>query len=251
MRTRGAYFGWAQFWVAHRSIILTMGSTMKVPAPAKPVAFVYLRVSTARQATDGIGLDAQLARCQAHAERLGLDIAQVFRDEGVSGKDGIENRPGLAGLLERTASTPKAVVIVYSISRLARRQKLLWQLLDDRDGYGLAVSSATEPFDTANPMGRAMLGMIAVFAQLEADMVSERTKDALAELKAQGKKLGRPGMHDTATDTVNTIKALYASGEYSHRSLADELNRRNIPTATGGGKWWPNTVRTALKALDA
>jgi site-specific DNA recombinase len=175
-------------------------------------------------------------------------IGGVFRDEGISGKDGLDHRPGLAGLISAVQGTPDAVVIVYSVSRLARRQRLLWQLLDDRDGYGLPVVSATEPFDAASPMGRAMLGMIAVFAQLEADMVSERTTDALAELKAQGKKLGAPSMIDLGfADSVRMVQKLYASGEFTHRSLADELNRRGVPTAKGG-KWWPKTIRSALMA---
>ncbi len=75
------------------------------------------------------------------------------------------------------------------------------------------VSSATEAFDTSTPMGRAMLGMIATFAQVEADMVSERTKDALVELKAQGKKLGAPSMVDLGAEaSVRKAKELYASG---------------------------------------
>lgn len=214
---------------------------------APPVALLYVRVSTARQATDGVGLDAQETKARAHAERMGWPVAEVFRDEGISGKDGVEDRPGLKALIARAQSTPGAVVVVYSVSRLARRQKLLYQLLDDRDGYGLAVSSATEAFDTSTPTGRAMLGMIAVFAQLEADMVSERTKDALAELRARGKKLGRPSMIELgAVDTINTVKDLYSSGAFTHRTLADELNRRGVPTATGTGKWWPKTVATAL-----
>lgn len=221
---------------------------MKLPLPAKTVAFVYLRVSTARQAAEGISLESQEAKCRLHAERMGWEIAEVFADEGISGKDGIDQRPGLAGLIRRASETPRAVVIVYSISRLARRQRLLWQLLDDRDGYGLAVSSATEPFDTSNPMGRAMLGMIAVFAQLEADMVSERTKDALAELKAQGKKLGAKNMAERgAIEAIRLAQQLYATGGFSHRSLAEELNRRGVATASGAGKWWPKTVRTALE----
>lgn len=214
----------------------------------KSVALIYLRVSTARQATDGIGLESQEAKCRAHAERLGLSVTEVFRDEGVSGKDGIENRSGLAALLERAAEMPDAVVIVYSVSRLARRQRLLWQLLDERDGYGLSVSSATEPFDTASPTGRAMLGMIAVFAQLEADMVSERTKDALAEVKAQGKRLGAKPMAEHNPVIVKIVKELYSTGNYSERSLAATLNTRGIPTSTGRGKWWPKTVRSALLA---
>jgi DNA invertase Pin-like site-specific DNA recombinase len=222
-----------------------------VPAPTKPVAFIYLRVSTARQANEGVGLEAQEAKCRAQAERLGLPVAEVFRDEGISGKDGVEHRAGLAALLERVAKTPRAVVVVYSISRLARRQRLLWQLLDERDGYGLAVSSATEQFETTTPMGRAMLGMIAVFAQLEADMVSERTKDALATIRASGRKLGRKHMIDLGPEAVVTIqrvKDLYATGQYSHRALADKLNADGVPTTTGRGKWWGKTVQTALAA---
>jgi len=221
----------------------------KAPSTANvtPVAFLYLRVSTSRQVTEGVGLDTQEAKGRAHAERNGWTIGGVFKDEGISGKDGLDNRPGLVALIEAVQATPGAVVVVYSVSRLARRQRLLWQLLDDRDGYGLPVVSATEPFDAASPMGRAMLGMIAVFAQLEADMVSERTTDALAELKAQGRKLGAPSMVDLgAGDSVRTVQALYASGEYTHRSLAAALNSRGVPTAKGG-KWWPKTVRSALQ----
>ena len=211
-------------------------------------ALIYVRVSTARQASEGIGLDAQEAKCTAHAERMGWPVLNVFRDEGISGKDGIEARPGLAALLQMAKQTPGAVVVVYSVSRLARRQRLLWDLLDDRDGYGLAVSSATESFDTTTPTGRAMLGMLATFAALEADMVSERTKDALAEVKAQGKRLGAAPMRELAPDTVAMIKSMYATGDFTHRSLADELNRRGVPTAKGTGRWWPKTVSAAINA---
>jgi DNA invertase Pin-like site-specific DNA recombinase len=220
----------------------------KIASDAKPTVLVYVRVSTARQATDGIGLEAQESKCRQHAERMGWTVAEVFRDEGVSGKDAIESRPGLVALIAKAKATPNAVVVVYSVSRLARRQRLLWTLLDEHEGFGLSVSSATESFDTTTPTGRAMLGMIAVFAQLEADMVSERTKDALAEVKARGQKLGRPSQLATNPDAVALVKQLYATGLYSHVTLAEELNRRGTPTASGTGKWWPKTVRTALQA---
>ncbi len=219
---------------------------MAKQSKVSPVAFIYVRVSTARQATEGIGLDSQEAKARAHAERMGWPVAKVFADEGISGKDSVEERPGLKALIAAAQATPGAVVVVYSVSRLARRQKLLWSLLDERDGHGLRISSATEAFDTTTPTGRAMVGMIAVFAALEADMTSERTKDALAELKAQGKKLGAPSMTDLGLgDTVKLVKELYATGSYSHRSLSDELNSRGVATAKGG-KWWPKTVRSAL-----
>jgi DNA invertase Pin-like site-specific DNA recombinase len=85
-----------------------------------------------------------------------------------------------------------------------------------------------------------MLGMIATFAQLEADMVSERTKDAFAAVKAQGKRLGAPSMVDLgAIESVRLVKDLQATERYTPRSLADELNRRGlnrrgVSTAKGG-----------------
>jgi site-specific DNA recombinase len=179
---------------------------------------------------------------------MGWPVLGVHRDEGFSGRDGVEDRPGLQAVIETVKTNAGAVVVVYSVSRLARRQRLLWNLLDDREGFGLPVSSATEAFDTATPTGRAMLGMIATFAQLEADMVSERTKDALAEVKAQGTRLGAPDMLRLgAGESVRTVKEMYATGRFTHRSLADELNARGIPTAKGG-RWWPKTVRAALMA---
>jgi site-specific DNA recombinase len=212
------------------------------------VALVYIRVSTARQATDGVSLEAQEARARVHAEKNGWAVAGVFRDEGSSGKDAIAKRQGLRSLLESSASLKakniNAVVVVYSVSRLSRSQKLL----DDRDGAGLSVSSVTEPFDTTTPMGRAMLGMIAVFAALEADMVSERTKDALAELKMQGKKLGQKTVSDLAPETVQLVKELYARGHFSQRTLAEELMRRGVPTPTGKKEWRQRQVQICLEA---
>jgi site-specific DNA recombinase len=216
------------------------------------VALVYIRVSTARQAADGVSLEAQEARARAHAEKNGWAVAGVFKDEGISGKDAIAKRPGLKSLLESSISLKakniNAVVVVYSVSRLSRSQKLLWNLLDDRDGAGLAVSSVTEPFDTTTPMGRAMLGMIAVFAALEADMVSERTKDALAELKMQGKRLGRRPSAELAPDTVRLVKDLYATGLYTHVSLTEELMRRGVLTPMGKSKWYKRQIQICLNS---
>lgn len=216
--------------------------------PSNKVALVYVRVSTSRQVAEGIGLDTQEARCRAYAAHMGWTVQEVFADEGLSGKDGVADRPGLAALIAAHRATPDSVVLVYSISRLARRQRLLWDLLDDRS-HALPVVSATEPFDATTPMGRAMLGMIAVWSQLEADMVSERTTDALAELKAQGKKLGAPSMLALGmTDTLREVQRLYATKAYTLVTLAEHLNAKGIRTARGG-QWWPKTIRAAL-AVD-
>lgn len=217
-------------------------------APQQTQAIIYLRVSTRAQAEFGIGLDAQLSACQAHCQRKGWEMIATFEDRGISGKDEVANRPGLMAVIDCVKANPGACVVVYSVSRLARRQRLLWNLLDDRGDYRLAISSATESFDTCTPSGRAMLGMLATFAALEADMVSERTKDALAELKAQGRKLGAPSVAKLAPASVKQLQALYATNQYTHRSLANHANAVGIPTAKAGSRWHSRTIRQALIA---
>lgn len=216
-----------------------------------PVALLYLRVSTVQQAAEGVSLEAQLAKCRLHCERMGWQVDGIFADAGISGREGVANRPELSRLIARTrelrAQGQNSVIVVYSVSRLARRQKLLYWLLDEKDGEGLEISSATESFDTTTPTGRAMLGMIAVFAALEADMVSERTRDALAHAKAKGTKLGQKTMRELSPETVEHVKKLYASGLHTIQSLTDFLNNSNYPTASGRGRWHKNTVHACLK----
>jgi DNA invertase Pin-like site-specific DNA recombinase len=92
--------------------------------------------------------------------------------------------------------------------------------------------------------------MIGVWSQLEADLVSERTKDALAQAKARGTRLGAPSTASLVTESaVARIDALAAEG-LSLRLIADKLNAEGVPTAKGVGQWWPKTVRSVLVDLQ-
>lgn len=223
---------------------------------------IYTRVSTSKQAASGVGLEAQLSKCREHSARLGLDVIAEHSDPATSGRDGIEDRPGLQAVLEAVKAHPGAVVVVYSLSRLGRSQRLIWELLDDRGDYALPLSSATESFDTSTPMGRALLGMISVWSALEADLVAERTVDALAAIRASGKRLGAPSMAEIVDEDgtrrfdpsrvaiVRRVQQLYAGGRggYTHRSLADKLNAERFKSVRGG-KWWSRTVRVAINTV--
>lgn len=221
-------------------------------------AVLYLRVSTGKQAASGVGREAQEAACREHAKRMGLSVLAVHLDNGISGK--IERRPGLLATIETVRTNPGAIVIVYSISRLARTQRQLWNLIDERGDFRLPVASATEPFDVTTPMGRAFLGMLATFAQLEADLASERTSDAMAAVRERGVKLGAPSMIETTdgngertidpakVDLVRRVQRLYATGDYSHRTLADKLNAEGIASVKGG-RWHARTVRVAINTV--
>jgi site-specific DNA recombinase len=216
-------------------------------------AVIYTRVSPSPKtradkaaSRQGLSLEAQLAICREHATRKGYSIIGEFTDQAISGKDTIEKRPGLQSVLQLAAKRDDVAVIVYSLSRLSRRQSLTWRLLDDRGDYQLAVESATEPFDTSSPIGRAMMGMLAVWAQLEADMCSERTSAALEARRASGQHVGaRPLVQDNPS-LVQEIKLLYASGKFTMRTLADHLNAENIPTKFGK-RWHSTTVARTLR----
>lgn len=227
---------------------MTNGQRRRAKLTAKATsAIIYLRVSTEGQKRSGVGLELQLAKCQEHCVRLGIPVISIRQDAAISGKDGIDKRPGLRDVIADAQANPGAVVVVYSLSRLGRSQRLIWNLLDDRGEYALPLSSATEPFETATPMGRAMLGMLGVWAQLESDLVSERTIDAMAAVSARGVKVGAKPMSKLGVD-VAAIQALYATGQFSHRSLAEHLNTTGVATAKPGGKWWVRSVQRALAA---
>jgi site-specific DNA recombinase len=230
--------------------MIDMGATRKresASGSTRTKAVLYTRVSTGKQAASGLGLEAQLQACREHAERRGYEIVGEHVDAAISGKDGIAARTGLQAVLEAASKREDVVVIVYSLSRLSRRQSLTWALLDDRGAYRLRVESASEPFDTSSPMGRAMLGMLGVWSQLEADMISERTSAALQAAKARGRRLGARSAAEIHPESVLRIKELYATGRYNVKTLADEANALQLPTARAGHKWHPTTIARVLK----
>jgi site-specific DNA recombinase len=153
-------------------------------------AIGYVRVSTDEQAKEGLSLDAQADRVKAFARAKGWELAEIIEDPGQSGKD--LSRPGVRRLVDICRDRGADVVIVYKVDRLTRKQRDLWSLLDDvfiPNDVGFV--SVTEPFDTTAAMGKAFLGMLGVFAQLERDMIVERTRAALSFKKGLGEWIGR------------------------------------------------------------
>lgn len=219
---------------------------------------VYLRVSTDEQADSGLGLAAQRARCEAQALAKGWPAPVVYADEGVSGTlPPGPKRPQLAQLLNNVASGEVNAVIVLDLSRLARSVKLVTAMIDELDVAGAAFVSCKENFDTSTAMGRAMLGIVAVFGQLERDLTSERTVAALEERgKQHGYKAGRlpfgyrrePGQElievdDYAAELVRAIFAARAAGA-TMRDIARQMGERC--SGPRGAGWHASTIRTIL-----
>jgi site-specific DNA recombinase len=150
----------------------------------------YVRVSTEEQAREGISIEAQEERIKALATAKGWSLTSIIKDAGYSGKN--LNRPGAKALLEICQKAEADVVIVYKVDRLTRKQRDLWCLLEEIfEANGVGFVSVTEAFDTTTAAGKAFLGTIGIFAQLERDLVSERTRMAIDHKKRKGEWVGR------------------------------------------------------------
>lgn len=106
-----------------------------------------------------------------------------------------------------------------------------------------ALVSLDIGFDTGTPSGRAMASMMAVFSQLERELIGQRTRDALRALKAKGVQLGRP--RQLPAEVAAQIAELRKAGA-TLQSIADRLNNEHVPTAQAGAFWRPSSVRAVL-----
>lgn len=134
---------------------------------------IYVRVSTQEQAKEGYSIGEQIERLQKYCEAMGWEIVDTFIDPGYSGGD--TERPGLKAMIRAVEDNDIDKVVVYKLDRLSRSQKDTLFLIEDvflKNNTDFV--SMNENFDTSTPFGRAMIGILAVFAQLEREQIKER-----------------------------------------------------------------------------
>jgi site-specific DNA recombinase len=138
------------------------------------VVGIYVRVSTDEQALHGFSIDNQKERLESYCISQGWDDYRFYIDDGYTGTN--MERPALERMIKHIKEGKINLVVVYKLDRLGRKQKDVLYLLEDVfDKHNVPFKSSTEPFDTSTTLGRAMLGILAVFAQLERDTIIERT----------------------------------------------------------------------------
>lgn len=135
---------------------------------------IYIRVSTAKQDQEGYSIPLQKERLIAYCKAKGWVVAGVFIDPGHSGSS--IDRPGLVALADGVKAGRYDVVLVYKLDRLSRSQKDTLYLIEDIFmANDCDFVSMQESFDTSTIYGRAMVGMLSVFAQMERETITERT----------------------------------------------------------------------------
>lgn len=133
---------------------------------------LYVRVSTENQ-LENYSIEEQIERLKAYCHAKGWSIHKIYTDGGYSG--GNLNRPALQQMLKDVEQRKVKMVVVYKLDRLSRSQKDTLTLIEDKFlANGVDFVSMMENFDTSTPFGRAMIGILSVFAQLEKDQITER-----------------------------------------------------------------------------
>jgi DNA invertase Pin-like site-specific DNA recombinase len=204
----------------------------------------YVRVSTDEQADSGLGLASQRAAIVAEAERRGWTLAAIHED-ALSGKS--LDRPGLAAALAAVESGEAAGIVVAKLDRLSRSLKDFANLMARAQSGGWNLVALDLGVDLSTAAGEFMANVMASAAQWERRIIGQRTKDALAIKRAQGVKLGRPIV--LPSDVVTRIVADHHAGA-GWSAIARQLNSEALPTAHGGSKWHPSTVRSVVQAAE-
>jgi DNA invertase Pin-like site-specific DNA recombinase len=219
----------------------------------------YYRVSTERQGRSGLGLDAQRTTVGEYVKSKGGEVIGEF-EEVESGKR--SDRPALLGALA-ACRAEGAVLIIAKLDRLARNVRFLLTVLEGTGKEGVVFCDLPNVPDGA--VGKFMLTQFAAVAELEAGLISQRTKDALRAAKEAGKKLGNPTLKAgnseaakvasqaaserakaKAKDVLPYIQAARKAGASSLAQLAEALEARGVKAPRGGSNWTAAQVRRVI-----
>jgi DNA invertase Pin-like site-specific DNA recombinase len=183
---------------------------------------LYARVSTTGQTVEN-----QLSELRQHAERAGWLVIDVYLDQGISGRKGRDARPGLDRLLKGAVRREFDMIAAWSVDRLGRSLQDLLGSLSELKAAGVDLYLHKQALDTSTPAGKALFQMLGVFSEFEAEMIRERVLSGIARARLQGKRLGRPMLHqstDPATRAKGAaIRKALTAGDKGVGKIAREL----------------------------
>ena len=198
---------------------------------------LYVRVSTTSQLEEGYSIEEQKAKLESYCDIKDWHVYKVYTDGGFSGST--TERPALEQLIQDAQHKLFDTVLVYKLDRLSRSQKDTLYLIEDIFlKNNIEFVSLLENFDTSTPFGRAVIGLLSVFAQLEREQIKERMQLGKLGRAKSGKSMmwaktsyGYNYNKDTGTMTVNEYEALVVKEIYtlylagmSITKLRDKIN---------------------------
>ena len=221
-----------------------METNSELATTSKPLALLYVRVSTNRQAKSGHSIDSQPALLTEAAEREGFQV-EVITETG-SGRN--TARPGLNGALDRLAKGEAQALYALDTDRLARSTMHLLDISQRavKEKWRLVITTAQ--VDTSTPSGEAFLTMAGVFAQFESRMISERVKRQHQARRDRGEIWGVTNGNKSKLPekTRALIMHLRAQG-ISLAKIAAQLASQGVPTVSGG-EWHSSTIQRIINS---
>jgi len=222
-------------------------------------AVCYVRVSTEEQASTGVSLQAQEEKLIAYCKMQGLEVVEIVREEGVSASKPLYTRPKGARIQELIEQGQVEHVVALKLDRLFRDAIDALSMTKEWDHKGIAlhlVDMGGQAINTKTAMGRFFLGTMAGFAELERNLIAERTATALRHKKQNLEVYGPTPLgynreedklieDHTELRYIEQIKRLKEQG-WSLRRIASWLNEKGAPTKKGG-RWYASTVRYVLQ----
>ena len=224
-------------------------------------AVIYTRFSPRRNAAECESCLTQFDYCRKYCDLHQLEIIGEFKDEAKSGASAA-NRPGLQDALAH-ACKHKAVLVVYSLSRLARNTKETIEISERLDKAGADLASLHEHIDTTTAMGRFVFKLLAALAELEREQIGERTQEAMLNHQSNGRRMSDKTPYGWVRDpdnpkllienaseqiAINHILELHRSG-FSYRLIGRTLAGKG--TLCRGGSWHHTTIKKIIKRIDS
>lgn len=225
---------------------------------------VYVRLSSfAGESDTSSSPERQEEACRTYATAHGWEVVDVISDLDVSGSDkGLRlDRPGLKAVRSRWDDVD--VLLFAKLDRIARNVADWNALRDEADKYGVALVSIAEALDLTTPSGVFVANILQSFAQMEAAVISSRTREAVAYMAREGRHRGglpafgwvsephphqrgfRLALHPTRSVILRGIVDLVLAGG-SPAAIVDDLNRRGVESPEGKG-WAPDSLRKLLR----
>jgi DNA invertase Pin-like site-specific DNA recombinase len=195
------------------------------------------------RAGGSVSVAEQQAVIAAACERRGWELLRVEADSASKGSTG---RAALAHALTALRAGQAQALVVARLDRPARSLSEAAHLIERARGEGWNLVALDLGLDLSTRAGKRIATAFTIAAEWERRLRSERTREALARRRAEGKRLGTP--RRAPAETVAKIRWLRAQGK-SLQAIAEELNRLRIPTARGGSQWRPSSVASVLSRV--
>lgn len=216
----------------------------------RPLAAIYVRVSTQEQAQQGFSLDAQQESLENYAKALGYEIFRIYRDEGKSAKD--LKRPQMSRMLEDATSKKFSAIFTYKLDRFSRSLKDLILTIDRLKDLGIDFVSLQDKIETASASGKLMFHIISAFAEFERNIIGDRTKFGMEKKAKEGsfitkapkgyRLVNKKLVPSEEKEKVREMFAEFLGGNVSLTALA----KRNGMTTSGVKKLLSNVTYVGM-----